>query len=382
MEIYLDHAAATPLSPLAEEVFLHVSRKAFANPSSIHGAGQRAKAYLEQARERVAAVLGARREEIYFTSGGTESINWALRIIAHRGRETGKHHIISTQMEHPAVCKSLRELKREGFELTLLAPDEEGMVSCEQLREAIRSDTVAVTIMMVNNEIGTILPIAEMGRLCRQHGVLLHSDAVQAAGHLRINVDTQCIDLLSISGHKCYAPKGTGALYCSNAVPVVPLLLGGGQEREQRAGTQAVAAQCAMAAALFDYANHRQERERHAGMLIDALLTGLADIDGVQRNGGGVHLPGLVNLSFEGIERELLLITLDAMGVFVSAGAACASGASVDSPTLIAMGLSAQRRASALRFSVSYEQSEQEMHCAADIICQSVNTLRGFRQGM
>ena len=327
--IYADHAATTAVSDTALQAMLPHFTTAYGNPSSLYRFAQEGKTDLERARAEIAACLNARPEEIYFTSGGTEADNWALRgvaeLMALKGRKGG--HIITSAIEHHAVLHSLKRLEKQGFEVTLLPVGHTGTITAQQVKEAIRSDTCLVTVMYANNEIGSILPIEEIGAVCREAGVLFHTDAVQAVGHLPIDVKAQHIDMLSLSGHKFHGPKGVGALYVRQGVPITSLIEGGAQERGKRAGTENVPGIAAMAAALEDACAHMEENRAKVTALRDKLIAGLSQIPHSALNGDPVNrLPGNVSFCFEGIEGESLLLLLDDAGICASSGSACTSG--------------------------------------------------------
>ena len=326
MQVYADNAATTKMSRVAIDAMLPYMETVFGNPSSLHSIGQRAKEALTDARETIAACLNASPKEIYFTSGGSEADNQALLSMAALGARRGKKHIISTAFEHHAVLHTLKKLEKQGFEVELLPVGPIGTVTAEQVAAAIRPDTCLVTVMYANNEIGSILPIAEIGAVCREHGVPFHTDAVQAAGHLPIDVQAQSIDLLSLSAHKFHGPKGIGVLYAKQGLPLVNVIEGGAQERGKRAGTENLPAIMGMAAALKDACSRMQENAEKVSALRDKLIAGLSKIPHSALNGDPVHrLPGNVSFCFEGIEGESLLLLLDAKGICASSGSACTS---------------------------------------------------------
>ncbi len=327
MQIYADNAATTKMSRAAIDAMLRCMEEEYGNPSSLYGIGQRAKEILEQARADVAGVIGAEPGEIYFTSGGSEADNQAIRSAAEMGKKQGKRHIISTAFEHHAVLHTLKKLEQEGFAVTLLDVHEDGLVRVDELEDAIREDTCLVTVMFANNEIGTIQPIREIGAVCKKHGVLFHTDAVQAAGHLPIDVKADNIDMLSASAHKFHGPKGVGFLYARKGIRLVNLIEGGAQEKGRRAGTENVAGVAGMAAALKESAAHMQENAAHMQKIRDRLIKGLSEIPHSALNGdASKRLPGNVNFCFEGIEGESLLLLLDDRGISASSGSACTSG--------------------------------------------------------
>ena len=327
MTVYADNAATTRMSRTALDAMLPAMEENYGNPSSLHSVGQRAAELLMKSRETVARCLNCQPREIIFTSGGSEADNQALLSAAAIGRRKGKMHIISTAFEHHAILHTLKKLEKEGFQVELLPVHENGMVSARQVADAIREDTCLVTVMFANNEIGSILPIEEIGAVCREKGVLFHTDAVQAAGHLPIDVQAQHIDMLSLSGHKFHGPKGVGALYVRGGIPLVNVIEGGAQERGKRAGTENVPGIAGMAAALEDACAHMEENRVKVTALRDRLIQGLSKIPHSAVNGDLEHrLPGNVNLCFEGIEGESLLLLLDAAGICASSGSACTSG--------------------------------------------------------
>ena len=327
MTVYADNAATTRMSRTALDAMLPAMEENYGNPSSLHSVGQRAAELLMKSRETVARCLNCQPREIIFTSGGSEADNQALLSAAAIGRRKGKMHIISTAFEHHAILHTLKKLEKEGFEVELLPVHENGMVSARQVAGAIREDTCLVTVMFANNEIGSILPIEEIGAVCREKGVLFHTDAVQAAGHLPIDVQAQHIDMLSLSGHKFHGPKGVGALYVRGGIPLVNVIEGGAQERGKRAGTENVPGIAGMAAALEDACAHMEENRVKVTALRDRLIQGLSKIPHSAVNGDLEHrLPGNVSFCFEGIEGESLLLLLDAAGICASSGSACTSG--------------------------------------------------------
>ncbi|MBP3305611.1 MAG: aminotransferase class V-fold PLP-dependent enzyme, partial [Oscillospiraceae bacterium] len=339
MQVYADNAATTKMSGAAIEAMVPCFETLYGNPSSLHSVGQAAKEALEDARARVAACLGCEPREIYFTSGGSEADNQAIISAARLGERKGKKHIISTAFEHHAVLHTLEKLKKEGFEVTLLDVKQGHNVTAQQVRDAIREDTCLVTCMYANNEIGSVLPIAQIGAVCKAAGVPFHTDAVQAVGHLRINVKEQNIDMLSLSGHKFHGPKGVGALYCRRGFPLVNVIEGGAQERGKRAGTENLPAIRGMAAALEEACEHLDENAAKVSAMRDKLIAGLSKIPHCALNGDPVNrLPGNVSFCFEGIEGESLLLLLDMKGVCASSGSACTSGSLDPSHVLLAIG--------------------------------------------
>lgn len=338
-EIYADNAATTKMSRVAIDTMLPYMDRIYGNPSSLHSVGQRANEALCDARERIAKRLGCTPREITFTSGGSEADNQAILSAAAIGEKKGKKHIISTAFEHHAVLHTLEKLKKQGFEIELLDVHRKGNITAEEVKAAIRPDTCLVTVMYANNEIGSILPIAEIGKICRDAGVIFHTDAVQAAGHLPIDVAKQNIDMLSLSAHKFHGPKGIGVLYCRRCIPLISLIEGGAQERGKRAGTENLPAIMGMAAALDDACEHMEENAAKVSALRDRLIAGLSKIPHSVLNGDPVNrLPGNVHFCFEGIEGESLLLLLDAKGICASSGSACTSGSLDPSHVLLAIG--------------------------------------------
>ena len=339
MQIYADNAATTKMSEAAIEAMTECIRHWWGNPSSLYTIGQKAKEKLEEAREEISAVINASPREIIFTSGGSEADNQALLTAAINGKRQGKTHIISSAFEHHAILHTLNKLKKNGFEITLLPVHENGIVRTDELEAAIREDTCLVTIMTANNEIGTIQPIAEIGEICQKHGVLFHTDAVQAVGHLPIDVKAQQIDMLSASAHKFHGPKGVGFLYARKGIILQSLIEGGAQERGKRAGTENLPGILATAAALKEAAAHMEKNAAHMTAIRDYLIQGLSEIPHSALNGDALkRLPGNVNFSFEGIEGEGILLLLDRMGISASSGSACTSGSLDPSHVLLAIG--------------------------------------------
>ena len=338
-EIYADNAATTKMSRVAIDAMLPYLDRIYGNPSSLHSVGQRANEALTAARERIAKRLGCTPREITFTSGGSEADNQAILSAAAIGEKKGKKHIISTAFEHHAVLHTLEKLKARGFEVELLDVHRTGNITPEEVKDAIRPDTCLVTVMYANNEIGSVLPVAEIGKICRAAGVIFHTDAVQAAGHLPSHVATQNIDMLSLSAHKFHGPKGIGVLYCRRCIPLISLIEGGAQERGKRAGTENLPAIMGMAAALDDACGHMEENAAKVSALRDRLIAGLSKIPHSVLNGDPVNrLPGNVHFCFEGIEGESLLLLLDAKGICASSGSACTSGSLDPSHVLLAIG--------------------------------------------
>ena len=379
MTIYTDNAATTKMSDTALAAMLPCLQDNYGNPSSLHSVGQRAAEALQGARETVARCLGCDPKEIIFTSGGSEADNQAIISAARLGALKGKKHIISTAFEHHAVLHTLKKLEKEGFEVELLPVGATGTITPEQMAAAIRPDTALVTIMYANNEIGSILPIAEIGAVCREKGVLFHTDAVQAAGHLHIDVKAQSIDMLSLSGHKFHGPKGSGVLYARKGIPLVNIIEGGAQERGKRAGTENLPAIVGMAAALQEACDHIDENAAKVSALRDKLISGLSKIPHSALNGDPVHrLPGNVNFCFEGIEGESLLLLLDAKGICASSGSACTSGSLDPSHVLLAIGRPHEVAHGSLRLSLCEWNTEEEV----DIILREVPRIVEYLRNM
>ena len=379
MQVYADNAATTKMSRVAIDAMLPYMETVFGNPSSLHSIGQRAKEALTDARETIAACLNASPKEIYFTSGGSEADNQALLSMAALGARRGKKHIISTAFEHHAVLHTLKKLEKQGFEVELLPVGPIGTVTAAQVAAALRPDTCLVTVMYANNEIGSILPIAEIGAVCREHGVPFHTDAVQAAGHLPIDVQAQSIDLLSLSAHKFHGPKGIGVLYARQGLPLVNVIEGGAQERGKRAGTENLPAIMGMAAALKDACSRMQENAEKVSALRDRLIAGLSKIPHSALNGDPVHrLPGNVSFCFEGIEGESLLLLLDAKGICASSGSACTSGSLDPSHVLLAIGRTHEVAHGSLRLSLCETNTEAEIDYMLQEIPPVVTYLRGM----
>ncbi len=379
MTIYADNAATTKMSRTAIDAMLPYMETYYGNPSSLHSVGQKAAEALQSARERIAACLGCQPREITFTSGGSEADNQALLSAAKLGARKGKKHIISTAFEHHAILHSLKRLEKEGFEVELLPVGETGTITAQQVRDAIRDDTCLVTIMYANNEIGSILPIAEIGAVCKEKGVLFHTDAVQAAGHVHINVREQNIDMLSLSAHKFHGPKGIGVLYARQGVILTPLIEGGAQERGKRAGTENIPAIMGMAAALEEACAHIDENAQKVSALRDKLIAGLSKIPHSALNGDPVdRLPGNVSFCFEGIEGESLLLLLDAKGICASSGSACTSGSLDPSHVLLAIGRPHEVAHGSLRLSLCEWNTEEEADYMLRAIPEVVTYLRNM----
>jgi cysteine desulfurase len=377
--IYADNAATTKMSDAAIQTMINMMNESWGNPSSLYTHGQNAKEVLEKAREEVAAIIGAQPREILFTSGGSEADNQAIRSAAELCRKKGKMHIISTAFEHHAVLHTLEKLKKEGFEITLLDVHENGLILPEQVADAIREDTCLVTIMFANNEIGTIQPIREIGAICREKKVLFHTDAVQAIGHVPVNVVDDNIDMLSASAHKFHGPKGVGILYAKKGILLSNLIEGGAQERGKRAGTENVPGIAAMAEALKEANAKMEENAAHLTKMRDKLIEGLNQIPHSALNGDAVHrLPGNVNFCFEGIEGESLLLLLDDKGVQASSGSACTSGSLDPSHVLLAIGRVHDVAHGSLRLSIGEEITEEEVDYIIKAVKEVVEYLRSF----
>ena len=379
MQVYADNAATTKMSTTAINAMLPYFQDIYANPSSLHSAGQAAKEALENARETIARCIGCEPREIYFTSGGSEADNQAIVSAARIGERKGKKHIISTAFEHHAVLHTLKRLEKEGFEVTLLDVSKNHNITADQVKDALREDTCLVTCMYANNEIGSVLPIAEIGAVCKEAGVPFHTDAVQAAGHLPIHVKEQNIDMLSLSAHKFHGPKGIGVLYCRRGLMLTNLIDGGAQERGKRAGTENIPAICGMAAALEDSCAHMQENSAKVAALRDKLIAGLSQIPHCALNGDPVNrLSGNVSFCFEGIEGESLLLLLDMKGVCASSGSACTSGSLDPSHVLLAIGRVHDVAHGSLRLSLSEYNTEEEIDHILAVVPQVVAYLRSI----
>ena len=379
MYVYADNAATTAMSTVAIEAMTPYLNKVYGNPSSLPSIGQEAKEALEEARETVAQCLGCQAREITFTSGGSEADNQAIISAARFGARKNKKHIISTAFEHHAVLHTLQRLEKEGFEVTYLDVAQGHNITAQQVEAAIRPDTCLVTVMYANNEIGSVLPIPEIGAICRKAGVIFQTDAVQAVGHLEINVAEQNIDMLSLSGHKFHGPKGVGALYCRRGIPLVNVIEGGAQERGKRAGTENLAGICSMAAALKDACEHLKEHADYVTGLRDKLIEGLSKIPHSDLNGDRVNrLPGNVSFCFEGIEGEALLLMLDMHGVCASSGSACTSGSLDPSHVLLAIGRVHDVAHGSLRLSLSHYNTPEEVDHILTVVPQVVDYLRNM----
>lgn len=377
--IYADNAATTKISQTAMKAMISAMENSYGNPSSIHQIGMAANDALQTAREQIARCLGCIPKEIFFTSGGTESDNQAIVSAAMLGAKQNKRHIISTAFEHHAVLHTLRRLKEQGFEIQLLDVGAEGNITAAQVEEAIRPDTCLVTVMFANNEIGSVLPIAEIGEVCRAHGVLFHTDAVQAAGHIPVNVKKQNIDMLSLSAHKFHGPRGIGALYVKRGIELTSLMEGGGQERGKRPGTENLPAIMGMAAALKEECTLMEQNEAKVIAMRDRLIQGLSQIPYSILNGSREkRLPGNVNFCFEGVSGESLLLLLDSRGICASSGSACASGALDPSHVLLSLGLAPEIAQGSLRISLDISNTEEEIDYMLEVIPQVVEQLRGM----
>ena len=375
--IYADNAATTKMSDVAVKAMLPYLQEIYANASSVHLLGQRSAAALFSARQQVAQVLNCAPKEVFFTSGGSEADNQALISAAALGKKQGKCHIVSTAMEHHAILHTLEALENQGFTVTLLRPQADGIVTATQVAEAITDKTCLVSVMYANNETGAIQPIREIGALCRKHGILFHTDAVQAAGHLTIDVQRDNIDMLSLSAHKFHGPKGIGLLFAKNNIQLTSLIRGGGQERGKRAGTENLPGIIGLAAALKDAQENMQANTAYITGLRDALRNGLDKIDGASFNGSREHcLPGTVNYSFQGVNGEALLSLLSNEGICCSSGSACSAGSLEPSHVLLALGLSHKTAQSALRFSLCEYNTMDEVQTIITKVTEAVNRLR------
>lgn len=375
--IYADNAATTKMSDVAVRAMLPYLQEIYANASSVHLLGQRSAAALFSARQQVAQVLNCAPKEVFFTSGGSEADNQALISAAALGKKQGKCHIVSTAMEHHAILHTLEALEAQGFTVTLLRPQADGIVTATQLAEAITDTTCLISVMYANNETGAIQPIREIGALCRKRGVLFHTDAVQAAGHLTINVQRDNIDMLSLSAHKFHGPKGIGLLFAKSNIQLTSLIRGGGQERGKRAGTENLPSIIGLATALKDAQEHMQQNTAYITGLRDALRNGLDKIDGAGFNGSREHcLPGTVNYSFQGVNGETLLSLLSNEGICCSSGSACSAGSLEPSHVLLALGLSHETAKSALRFSLCEYNTMDEVQTIITKVTEAVNRLR------
>ncbi len=379
MQIYADNAATTKMSQRAVAAMLPYMNEIYGNPSSLHTIGQRANEALMDARGRIAAMLGCQPGELVFTSGGSEADNQAIFSAAKLGAAKGKRHIISTAFEHHAVLHTLKKLEKQGFEVTLLDVHDNGLVTAQQVEDALRDDTCLVTIMYANNEVGTIQPISEIGAICQKHGVLFHTDAVQAVGHLAIDVKAQNIDMLSLSAHKFHGPKGIGVLYAKKGIRLESLIEGGAQERGRRAGTENIPAIMGMAAALEEAVSDMDARNQRLVLLRDRLIDGLSKIPHSVLNGDWTsRLPGNVHFCFEGIEGESLLLLLDDKGISASSGSACTSGSLDPSHVMLAMGRPHEIAHGSLRLSLSEDVTEEQIDYMINAVTEVVSYLRNM----
>ncbi len=380
MFVYADNAATTCVSRAALDAMLPLLTEDWGNPSSLYAFGQKARESLEESRKTVARLLGAKSpKEIYFTSCGTESDNQALVSCARAGARKGKKHLISTRFEHHAVLHTLKALEKEGFEVTLLDVHEDGVVRTEDIERALRPDTCCVSVMFANNEVGTLQPVAEIGALCRGRGIPFHCDAVQAVGHVPVDVEAMNIDLLSLSGHKFHAPKGVGVLYCRKNIPLYSFLEGGAQERGKRAGTENVAGAAALAAALEESCAHMEENAEKVIAMRGRLIEGLGKIPHSRLNGSLTsRVPGTVNICFEGVEGETLLLYLDREGICASSGSACASGSLDPSHVLLSLGVPHELARGSLRLSVGEYNSMEEIDHILEVVPRAVHELRSL----
>ncbi len=377
MTVYADNAATTKTSKTAVAAMVDCMEKYWGNPSSLHTVGQEAAEVLADARERAAKILGCEAREIYFTSGGSEADNQAIISAATIGERKGKKHIISTSIEHHAVLHTLKRLEKKGFEITLLPVGVDGIVSAEQVENALREDTCLVTIMYANNEIGSIQPIAEIGEVCKNHGVLFHTDAVQAAGHVHIDVKEQNIDMLSLAAHKFHGPRGVGLLYAKKTIPLTNIIDGGAQERGKRAGTENMPAIVGMIAALEEAVANLDKNSAYVSALRDRLIEGLSKIPHSALNGDrNKRLPGNVSFCFEGIEGESLLLLLDEKGIYASSGSACTSGSLDPSHVLLAIGRPHEVAHGSLRLSICEENTKEEIDYIIENVPKVVDYLR------
>lgn len=379
MTVYADNAATTQMSNSVLKAMMPLLTDIYGNPSSLHSVGQIAKEHLEAARETVAECIGADPKEIYFTSGGSEADNQAIRSAAYIGARKGKKHIISSKFEHHAVLHTLDALKKEGFTVTLLDVYSNGIVKPEDVANAITEETCLVTIMTANNEIGTIQPIAEIGRICKEKGVLFHTDAVQAVGHIPVNVKDMNCDMLSVSAHKFHGPKGVGFLYARKGILLTNIIYGGAQERNKRAGTENMASIVGMATAIKDATDHLQENAEKVTAMRNRLIDGLKGIERSRINGDlEHHLPGTLNMCFEGIEGESLLLLLDAKGICASSGSACTSGSLDPSHVLLSIGVPVEIAHGSLRLSISEYNTMEQMDYIVKSVPEVVSYLRSI----
>lgn len=379
MTVYADNAATTQMSENVLKAMMPLLTDIYGNPSSLHSVGQVAKEYLENARETVANCIGADPKEIYFTSGGSEADNQAIRSAAYIGARKGKKHIISSKFEHHAVLHTLDALKKEGFTVTLLDVYSNGVVKPEDVENAITDETCLVTIMTANNEIGTIQPIAEIGKICKEKGVLFHTDAVQAVGHIPVNVKDMNVDMLSVSAHKFHGPKGVGFLYARKGILLTNIIYGGAQERSKRAGTENMASIVGMATAIKEATDHLEENAAKVTAMRNRLIDGLKGIERSRINGDlEHHLPGTLNMCFEGIEGESLLLLLDAKGICASSGSACTSGSLDPSHVLLSIGVPVEIAHGSLRLSISEYNTMEQMDHIVESVPVVVDYLRSI----
>lgn len=377
MKVYADNAATTKISDVALDAMMPCFREFYGNPSSLHSVGQDAFHKVRDARNTVAECINADPNDVYFSSGGSESDNWAIKGTAYLMAKKGKKHIISSKFEHHAVLHTLNALEKDGFEITLLDVYENGLVKVEDVKNAIREDTALVTIMYANNEIGTVQPIREIGAVCREKGVLFHTDAVQAVGHIPVDVKADNIDMMSFSGHKFHGPKGIGGLYCKKGIRLPNLIEGGAQERNRRAGTENVPAIVGMAAALKDACDNMEENTKKLVAMREQLIDGILKVERSRINGDREHrLPGNVSVCFEGVEGESLLLYLDLMGISASSGSACTSGSLDPSHVLLSIGLPHEVAHGSLRLSLCEENTPEEMEYIIEQIPPIINRLR------
>lgn len=377
--IYVDNAATTRLSDVAFEAMKPFMQDIYGNPSSLHHIGQTAKEYLDEARAKIAKCINAQPNEIYFTSGGSEADNQAILTAAYNGAKKGKKHIISSKFEHHAVLHTLEKLKNEGFEIQLLDVYKNGIIKVEDVKNALRNDTALVTIMTANNEVGTVQPIREIGEICKEKGVVFHTDAVQAIGHIKIDVSEMNVDMLSASAHKFHGPRGIGFLYCRKGILLQNLINGGAQERGKRAGTENTPAIIGMAAAIEDACEGLERNAEYISEIRDMIIDGCADIELSRLNGDRQNrLPGTINFCFEGIEGEGLLLLLDQYGICASSGSACTSGSLDPSHVLLSMGIPVAVAHGSLRISLSEENTKEEAQIIIDSIHKVVSYLRSI----
>lgn len=377
MTIYADNAATTRMSDTAVEAMTPFLQSVYGNPSSVHSVGLAAAAALDAARTKIAGLLGAQPKEIYFTSGGTEADNWAIHSAVKAGEKKGKRHLITSAFEHHAVLHPMKALEKQGYEVTYLPVYSDGTVRPEDLKAALREDTALVSIMFANNEIGTVQPIAELGAICREKGIIFHTDAVQALGHISVDVVAQNVDMLALSAHKFHGPKGVGVLYCRTGVPLSVFIDGGAQERGKRGGTENVASVSAMAAALEEACRNMDENNQRVSALRDELAAAFGKIPRSRHNGNTAHrLPGIVNFCFEGIEGEALLLLLDMVGICGSSGSACTSGSLDPSHVLLALGLPHEIAHGSLRLSLCEYNTMEEIEYIKEKLPPIIHRLR------